>query len=277
MKRVPTQFAMLAPLGATAGCAAMAEPNLDANGCRPAMAIYQPPMRLGGAGQVIHIPASCPSSAISEARIARARAEAQVVAAQMIATQASGTAPTESPARPAPPAPVEPVAAILNGVDRFCGWFLGDQSYSLEGLRQAAFDAGYGRGAPVQMIPLPEMREAASYSTMGFTAVIVDPPSNGHGMAAFVTFHDPACQVQVYGYADAAQTALARLESQGWRKDGQPITLPEMTAQRYRGHGMTLTAHRPTATVEGAPAEGARLELILNLTPGETSTRGLLD
>lgn len=272
MKRALTLFAMPVLFGATSGCAALVEPNLDANGCRPAMAIYQPPVRLGGAGQVIHIPASCPSSAMLEARIARANAEAQVAAAQAIAAQASDAAPVDAPARPEPPAPVEPVAAILNGVDQFCGWFLGDKPYSLEGLRQAAFDAGYARGAPVQMIPLPEMREAASYSTMGFTAVIAEPPSDGHGMAAFVTFHDPACQVLVYGYADAAQTALARLETQGWRKDGEPVTLPHLTAQRYRGHGMTLTAHRPSA-----PSEGARLELIMNLTPGEDLTRGLLD
>lgn len=265
MKRVPTLFAALAAVGGMSGCAALVEPNLDANGCRPAMAIYQPPVRLGGAGQVIHIPASCPSRAMAEA-------QAQLVATQTAAVQSSDGAPVQPPARPAPPPPVEPVAAILNGVDGFCGWFLGDKPYSLEGLRQAAFDAGYGRGAPVQMIPLPEMREAASYSTMGFTAVIADPPSDGHGMAAFVTFHDPACQVLVYGYADAAQTALERLESLGWRKDGGPITLPQMTAQRYRGHGMTLTAHRPSAS-----AEGARLELILNLTPGEDSTRGLLE
>lgn len=272
MKRILPLFAMTVLLGTMSGCAALVEPNLDANGCRPAMAIYQPPVRLGGAGQVIHIPASCPSNAASAALIARADAEAQVAAAQAIAAQTPGGAPVPAPARPAPPPPVEPVAAILNGVDAFCGWFLSDKPYSLEGLRQAAFDAGYARGAPVQMIPLPEMREALSYSTMGFTAVIADPPSDGHGMAAFVTFHDPACQVLVYGYAEAAQTALARLEREGWRKDGGPIALPEMTAQRYRGHGMTLTAHRPSA-----PAEGARLELILNLTPGETSTRGLLD
>ena len=271
MKRILILFAIPALLGATSGCAALVEPNLDADGCRPAMAIYQPPVRLGGAGQVIHIPASCPSSAVLEARIARADAQAQVVAAQMSAAQASPGVSAEASAPPAPPPAVEPVQAILNGVDRFCGWFLGDKPYSLEGLRQAAFDAGYGRGAPVQMIPLPEMREALSYSTMGFTAVIADPPSDGHGMAAFVTFHDPACQVLVYGYAEAAQTALERLESQGWRKDGGPVTLPHLTAQRYRGHGMTLTAHQPSA-----PAEGARLELILNLTPGEDSTRGLL-
>ena len=273
MKRITTLFAVLAGVGGMSGCAAMVEPNLDANGCRPAMAIYQPPERLGGAGQVIHIPTSCPSSAALEARIARANAQARAVAAQGITEQASTSAAVgPAPTRPAPPPPVEPVIAILNGVDGFCGWFLGDKPYSLEGLRQAAFDAGYGRGAPVQMIPLPEMREAASYSTMGFTAMIADAPSDRHGMAAFVTFHDPACQVLVYGYADAAQMALERLESLGWRKDGGPIALPEMTAQRYRGHGMTLTAHRPSA-----PAEGARLELILNLTPGEASTRGLLE
>lgn len=267
MKRVLTLIAIPVLLGATSGCAALVEPNLDANGCRPAMAIYQPPVRMGGAGQVINIPASCPSDSMLQARIARA--DAQIVTAQ---TPVSAPAAAAAAARPAPPPSVEPVAAILNGVDAFCGWFLGDKPYSLEGLRQAAFDAGYGRGAPVQMIPLPEMREALSYSTMGFTAVIANPPSDGHGMAAFVTFHDPACQVLVYGYAEAAQTALTRLENEGWRKDGGPIALPEMTAQRYRGHGMTLTAHRPSA-----PAEGARLELILNLTPGETSTRGLLD
>ncbi len=44
-----------------AGCAALGEPVLDADGCRPAMAIYQPPVRLGGTGSILHIPRACPA------------------------------------------------------------------------------------------------------------------------------------------------------------------------------------------------------------------------
>jgi hypothetical protein len=46
-----------------AGCAALGEPVLDADGCRPAMAIYQPPVRLGGTGSILHIPRACPATA----------------------------------------------------------------------------------------------------------------------------------------------------------------------------------------------------------------------
>jgi len=43
------------------GCAGWGEPVLDADGCRPAMAIYQPPVRLGGTGSILHIPRACPA------------------------------------------------------------------------------------------------------------------------------------------------------------------------------------------------------------------------
>lgn len=46
-----------------AGCAALGEPVLDAEGCRPAMAIYQPPVREGAMGTILHIPRSCPTKA----------------------------------------------------------------------------------------------------------------------------------------------------------------------------------------------------------------------
>lgn len=48
---------------AAAGCASPGEPVLDADGCRPAMAIYQPPVRLGGTGSILHIPRACPTKA----------------------------------------------------------------------------------------------------------------------------------------------------------------------------------------------------------------------
>lgn len=46
---------------ALGGCAALGEPVLDAQGCRPAMAIYQPPVREGAMGTILHIPRSCPA------------------------------------------------------------------------------------------------------------------------------------------------------------------------------------------------------------------------
>src|SRR5690606_32439626 len=194
-------------LAALGGCAALGEPVRDADGCIPAVTVYQPGVGPGGAGQVITIPRSCPP---------RPQVPAQMMADLRVAAEAS-----KPDDRPAPP-PVSAGAAIRNGIEDFCGWFFSDQPYSLEGLRQAAFDAGYRRGSGVQFFPLPEMLREMSFSAMGFNAEIENRPSDGHGVAAFVSFHHPTCQIQVFGHRQEAEAAVADLHSDGWRLVGIP-------------------------------------------------------
>lgn len=54
-------FTAILAAAAVAGCASMGGPVLDADGCRPAMAIYQPGVVPGGPGHILHIPRSCPA------------------------------------------------------------------------------------------------------------------------------------------------------------------------------------------------------------------------
>lgn len=265
--RILVPITILAALG---GCATLGEPVLDADGCRPAMAIYQPAVGPGGAGQVIHVPRSCPQALIATPEMLAALAATGAEDGRRDAIQ--GTPRTE---RPSPPPPVSALAAIRSGVEDFCGWFLGGQSYSLEGLGQAAFDAGYARGAGVQFFPLPEMLREPSFSALGFTAVIADRPSDGHGVAAFVSFHHPTCQIQVFGHGAEAETALTQLEAAGWRKVGGLVTGEDWTAQRYYGGeaGRPLTMVVTHATRDG---EGPGLDMVINIVPGENPQRGLL-
>ena len=258
-------------LAALAGCATLGEPVLDAEGCRPAMAIYQPAVGPGGAGQVINVPRSCPQAlGVTPEMIAALARTAGEEGARGGAT--GFPAPAE---RPPPPPPARAETVIRNGIERFCGWFLGDQPYSLEGLRQAAFDAGYATGSGVQFFPLPEMLREPSFSAMGFTAMIADRPSDGHGVAAFVSFHHPTCQIQVFGHGADGEAVLAQLEAGDWRKADGLMRGEDWTAQRYYGGaaGRPLTMVVTRAIREG---DGPGLDMVINLVPGEDPRRGLL-
>lgn len=256
---------------AVGGCASLAEPVLDADGCRPAMAIYQAAVGPGGAGQVIHIPRSCPA----EVALTPATAESLMTGATAAVPrgQAVQAVPGPPREREAPPAPVDTMTAIRNGIEGFCGWFFGDQPYSLDGLRQAAFEAGYGRGAPVQIVPLPEMLREPAFSAVGFTAIAESRPSDDHGVAAFVSFHNPVCQIQVHGYDEEAPAVLAALEADGWRKVGPLKRGALWEAQRYQnaqGRPMTLVDNRLLD-------EAGSLRRVLNVVPGHDPDRGALE
>lgn len=259
-------------LTALGGCATLGEPVLDADGCRPAMTIYQPGVGPGRAGQVIHIPRSCPQNVVVTPEMLPALA-VMAGAEDARREQAAGGPPAE---REAPPAPVSARVAIRQGVEDFCGWFYGDQPYSLDGLRQAAFDAGYGRGAPVPFFPSPEMLREPAFSALGFTAVAENPPSDGHGVAAFVSFHHPTCQLQIYGYGADGDAVIAELEARGWRRTGEPVRSGESSwAQRYYGG----PASRPMTMVVTRVAregDGPGLDMVINVVPGEDPERGLL-
>lgn len=157
---IPRKALVLSAIAAvallSASCSALVDQApLDANGCRPAMAIYQPPMRAGGAGGIINVPANC----------APTRQQVQNDRAAVASTDI-----VQDSAKPALRIPAEPVpasAAIRNGVVKFCSWFFGDEQYSLPGLQRTAFDAGFSRGSSVDFAPLPEMLEAASFSKPG--------------------------------------------------------------------------------------------------------------
>jgi hypothetical protein len=254
----------IAVLIALGGCAALGEPVRDADGCIPAVTIYQPPVRLGGTGQVLHIPRSCPPPVTMSA-------ETMALLASVGAAHAADQQAERGP----PPPPVRAPAAIRQGIEKFCGWFFGDQPYSLEGLRQAAFDAGYRRAAPVPFFPSPEMLREPSVSAVGFTAMVEAPPDEAHGIAAFVSFHHPICQIQIYGYEAEAEAVVGALEADGWRSAGEAVPDGAATSvQRYfgvlGGRPMTMVVTRVT------PEGGAGLEMVVNLVPGEDRERGLL-
>lgn len=265
MSRIRLVLACLALLAASGGCASLGEPVLDADGCRPAMALYQPGVGPGRAGMVIHVPRSCPPPVAMSA-------ETMALLASVGAAHAADQQAERGP----PPPPVSAPVAIRQGLEDFCGWFFGDQPYSLEGLRQAAFEAGYGRGAPVPFFPSPEMLREPSFSAVGFTAIVADPPGEGHGVAAFVSFHHPTCQLQIYGYGAEAEAAVGALEAGGWRSAGEATPSGAATSiQRYFGalNGRPMTMVVSRITPEG---EGPGLEMVVNLVPGEDRERGLL-
>lgn len=263
-------------LAALGGCAALGEPVLDADGCRPAVTVYQPGVGPRGMGQVMTIPRSCPRPAdlTPEMWAALAAAAAADDAAR---EEAGGGPPAE---RPAPPQPVSAEAAIRNGIEGFCGWYFGDEPYSLEGLRRAAFDAGYGRGAGAQFFPLPEMLREASFSAMGFTAVIENRRSDGHGVAAFVSFHHPTCQIQVFGHGREAEAVLADLQSSGWRMVGIPERGEDWISERYygqeSGRPLTMVVTRVIRDPEDEEDGRAWLDMVINVVPGEDRDRGRL-
>ena len=262
-------------LAALGGCAALGEPVRDADGCIPAVTVYQPGVGPGGMGQVMTIPRSCPS-AVGLTPEMMSTLAAMAAADRAAREEAAGGPPAE---RTPPPPPVSAEAAIRNGIEDFCGWYFSDQPYSLEGLRQTAFEAGYGRGAGAQFFPLPEMLRDMSFSAMGFTAVIDNRPSDGHGVAAFVSFHHPTCQIQVFGYGQEAETVLADLQSSGWRTVGIPVRGEDWIAERYYGEesGRPLTMVVTRVIRESEQEDGrAWLDMVINVVPGEDRDRGLL-
>lgn len=268
MSRIRLALACLALLAASGGCASLGEPVRDADGCIPAMALYQPGVGPGRAGMVIHVPRRCPPPVTMSAETMA-----------FVASLAEGHAAGQRAERGPPPPPVSAPVAIRQGLEDFCGWFFGDQPYSLEGLRQAAFDAGYGRGAPVQFFPTPEMLREMSFSAVGFSAELEDRRSEGHGVVAFVSFHHPTCQIQVFGHGAEAETVLTDLEAAGWRRVEGLVRGEDWTAQRYYGGApgrpLTLVA---TRVVRPAEEEDGRpwLDMVINVVPGEDPRRGLL-
>jgi hypothetical protein len=123
------------------------------------------------------------------------------------------------------------------------------------------------------MIPLPEMRERGSYSTIAFQARIADAPASGSGVAAFFSFHTPVCQLQVYGYRDDANRYIARLKDGGWTLVGEQRSENVLSERWLRSSGaqvMTLVVNRWV----GAQATPGDLGFILNVLPGEDRERG---
>ena len=195
-----------------AACTTAPAGGLTADGCTPSRSIYQPGVG-GGPGTILNLPGNCPRSAPTVLATAQS---------------ASPVAPTEPPG-PVPPRP-EPVAlpsaqaAIRNGVERLCAWLYSGADYSLPSLQQTALEAGFRRGSSVNIVPLPEMLQQPSFSALGFQAKIENAPPEGSGVAAFASFHDPVCQVQVYNYRQDGERFLAQLAAAGWTKVGGTTT-----------------------------------------------------
>lgn len=203
--------------------------------------------------------------------------KAAVALSAVLAIATSATAQTTADVRPRPAPVADARVAIENGVEGLCGWFLAGEGYSLPAMQQTAFDAGYRRGASVQIIPLTDMRGQPSYSSMNFTAEVVDAPAEGSGVVAFVAFHNPVCQIQVYGYQDYARAFAAGLGEAGWRSAGPEMRTQHVAAQRWygrlNGKPVTLVVNR-RAGEQSAPGG---LDYILNVVAGENAERGVLE
>ena len=193
-----------------------------------------------------------------------------------VAEPAQGQPTAEPPASsPSPLPPVENAAAAMEGgVERFCHWFVRGDGYSLERARQTAEEAGYRRGTSVAMIPLVEMTQQPAFSFLGFTARMPDGTPNDEGLAAFITFHVPICQIQVYGQTSEAARYVESLGQRGWILI-ERLAGPQVTSERWL-HGSatdsyTLVVNRWTGS---GPAPG-KLGFILNVLPGDNRTMGV--
>lgn len=192
-----------------------------------------------------------------------------------VTTSVAAQPAPEARARPTPVADAR--AAIENGVNNLCGWYLASEGHSLPAMQQTAFNAGYRRGASVEMIPLADMRDQPSFSALNFTAVVVDAPAQGSGVVAFVTFHNPACQIQIFGYQDHARAFVAGLADAGWRAAGAETRSEQVAAQRWYGSlndkPVTLVVNRWA----GEQPNPSGLDYILNVVAGENAERGVLE
>jgi hypothetical protein len=126
------------------------------------------------------------------------------------------------------------------------------------------------------MIPLPFEPGQLATSSLSFQASIKDAPPRGSGVAAFMGFDPAACQLQVYGYREEADSYLAQLAANGWRVQGPRKGLSKTaTAERF----FKQTAAGPVTMVVNrwtGPALPNNLWIVLNLLPGEDRTRGEL-
>lgn len=172
----------------------------------------------------------------------------------------------------APTTEVRQSAVIENGVEQLCGWFVRGDGYSLPAAQQVAADAGFRTGANVMIVRTPELAAAGSYSALNFTAEGGGSEPAGR-VVAFMAFHGPVCQVQVYGYAQEAGHYVSGLEGKGWtlieRQKKDPIAA-ERWIKGSNGDQITLVVNRWI----GAGPAPADLGFILNVYPGDNRTMG---
>lgn len=187
---------------------------------------------------------------------------------------AAQSPPNVTPNKDPMPLPTAELA-VANGVEKLCAWFVRGEGYSLPAAFQTAMEAGFKRGVSVQMVPLPEMREAGSYSTIGFQASIANAPPEGSGVAAFFTYHTPVCQIQVYGYKEDATRYIAGLKDSAWTlvdTQRSENVHSERWLTKTGTQSMTLVVNRWAGA---QPAPGG-LGFILNVLPGDDRKRGQL-
>jgi hypothetical protein len=189
--------------------------------------------------------------------------------------QTEGTTATVSPVpKPEPRSLANVTQALDNGVDRICPWFFspaskGDEAEPFIGkLRKVAAENGYAGGTSLSII-FPMDKGQMSSSSVGMQSNI-QPPPNG-GVALFVQFHYPVCQLQVWGFAEEASKFVVDLPESGWASVGKPKRKGNIETRRFRGSsGATMVTNRWVGT---KPSE---LKLVINYFAGEEKTRGEL-
>lgn len=165
------------------------------------------------------------------------------------------------------------VAAIANGVENVCGWFVRGKDYSLEGAQEVAGRAGFRRGASVTIVPTPEMAAKGAYSSLNFTAEIQPGEPAPAGVTAFMAFHGPLCQVHAYGYQAEAAQYVDSLAKNGWSLIDRTSRNPILVERWVKGAGddqITLVVNRWVGA--GLSADG--LGFILNVFAGDNRTSG---
>jgi hypothetical protein len=166
--------------------------------------------------------------------------------------------------------------ALENGVTKLCAGFVMGSATTLVAVQQRAFEAGYARGASVEMIPLPDMQAQPAYTIFPFRSRIANAPPQGSGIALFVgNYHNAICQLQVYGYVEETAAYAASLSSAGWRQVGEETKTDNVASSRFYG---VLEGKPATMVVNRwiGPEAPGRLGFVINMMAGENSSRGAL-
>jgi len=272
MRRLLVGASAALGLAGVQACTTPVEEMASAGSCTPTRSIYQPGVN-GRPGTLINLPGNCPSPA----QVARAEAAA-ITAASSTAAVTSPALSTGLPLPRARPEPV-PLASVTEALDKgvgvICPWFFSpaatgsDVDPFIARLQRHGAENGFHGGSSLHII-FPMDPGQVARSSLGLQSNI-QPPVEGSGVALFVQFHYPVCQLQVYGYAAESVAFVSGLEGRGWRVAAGPRRKGNVEVRRFRNSdGATLVTNRWVGS------KAPDMKLLINYFSGPESTRGEL-
>ena len=125
-------------------------------------------------------------------------------------------------------------SALHGALENLCPWFLSGKGYSLPATREHAAQVGFHRGSSARYFPAGPSPTGASVA-IGFTFLAKDVQTSGKAVVAFLAFDPTACQVQVFGDADAVRQYKTELSRGGWQVVGPPGVLGKFSVTKYKG------------------------------------------